>query len=401
MNVHRLDSRPNWDEIKILISTSKEKIIGGIALEALKNTVEILEIRWAEIETRKNKSLSALHLRPSDVPAWGLQHAIEIEGTNVFVISKAVLYNESESKTIKFAAFLNKFIAVIRSTIRYENTEKLSAEWISKAALRESGLHYTLYNKPELVACYHSCEYNAKLKESPNAVRKMAITLEYCNERDLFKVNPHLLQNIDNILNLLRNMCEILDRLSKEQLLHRDIRPENLFIINKEGKLTMKLGDLGFAGTVNDERRRLQNEDFIFGGTIDYFAPEILFAKSEISDGVIKDKNLFINSLCSLKSDVWSMGIVLYERIIGNLPSFAGNIQLEKEEEKNIDSQKEVDTALYEALIPENCLEALQKHDQIRNFIFEMIRQMLVIDLEKRISGPDLLKRFHHFTGHI
>jgi serine/threonine protein kinase len=382
--------QPHWSEIKANLENSKEDIIGGVPTVTLLKVADTLKNHWNEIALLTMRSWSVLHLRPKDVK-WHLPLAIEVEGNNIIVLSKEVLDHPSESNTIRLAAHLNKQIPLIHKTIRYE------PEYMEQFARREACINFQLQGKPEFVHFYHSCEYTAHLKKSAHVVRKMGITLEYCNGKDLLKVNRELLNNKDNLLSLVRNMCEILNRLALEELLHRDIRPENLFIINTDGKLTMKLGDFGFAGKRQEEQRRLQKNGENSGGTIDYLAPEVLFAKDKKDDP--EEGSRMIDLLCSLKTDVWSMGIVLYEMIIGDLPPFAGTIELEQDERMNTYSQNTINSFLYDLLIPENCLDVIREDVTLREFLFKMIRQMLVIHLNRRVSGPDLLKGFNDFVS--
>lgn len=352
--------QPKWTEIRSKIDAAEEPTIGGIAKGTLKLIADILENKWNEVTSLNRNSWPVLHLRPSDVPAWELPHPVEVEGTNIVVVSKEKVL-ENESRTIRLAASLNKLVTVIRTTTPLNTT-----------ARREAGLHHKLYNRPEVVSFHHSCEYLAKTKVR-EPVRKMAIILEECHESDLSNMTNQVLNK--NLWNIVKNMCEILAMLSKEQLLHRDIRPENLFLIHSDGKLMMKLGNLACAGTVEDELRRLKIPDETLDCSSEYTPPEIINSQ-------------FLEVLCSLKTNVWSMGITLYEMIIGELPLFAG---------KN-ESQESVNETLNDFLIAENCLEALKNDERLRNFIFLMIRQMLVVDPKKRISGSELLKQFLDFN---
>ena len=81
----------------------------------------------------------------------------------------------------------------------------------------------------------------------------------------------------------------------EQNIVHRDIKPKNI-LLKDVG--TAKLGDFGIA-------RTLATNEYIGGaGTFDYTAPE----------GLLEDKH------CDRRSDLWSVGVVLYEMLTGHMP---------------------------------------------------------------------------------
>ena len=123
------------------------------------------------------------------------------------------------------------------------------------------------------------------------------LVLEYCNKGDLTNYirsgdNTHDIDYIKQIL------CG-LNYLYKNNILHRDIKPQNILINNN----IIKICDFGFAKNIKDYD--LLNT---FCGSPLYMAPEILKYR-EYTD----------------KSDIWSLGVIMYEIIFKRHPYMSSN----------------------------------------------------------------------------
>ncbi len=100
--------------------------------------------------------------------------------------------------------------------------------------------------------------------------------------------------------------------LHSKGIIHRDISPENIMLQKgRDGRYHVKLIDLGVAKELKEEGL---TETGMFVGKIRYSSPEQLGAlkKGERIDG---------------RSDIYSLGIVLYQFLTGQLPVFADSMQ--------------------------------------------------------------------------
>ncbi|XP_012890276.1 PREDICTED: serine/threonine-protein kinase Nek3 isoform X1 [Dipodomys ordii] len=129
-------------------------------------------------------------------------------------------------------------------------------------------------------------------QESFEAEGHLYIVMEYCEGGDLMqkiKQQKGKLFPEDMILNWFTQMCLGVNHIHKKRVLHRDIKSKNVFL-TQNGKV--KLGDFGSA--------RLLSNPMAFActyvGTPYYVPPEIW-------------ENLPYNN----KSDIWSLGCILYE----------------------------------------------------------------------------------------
>ena len=118
--------------------------------------------------------------------------------------------------------------------------------------------------------------------------------LEFCsyNFAEYIKNHYPLKKNLNLFYDLIFDITKALKKLNEKGVMHRNIKPSNIFIKEK----TFKLGGFGCAIYIKDN-------NFEPIGSLYYTAPEII-------------KNLEYDEKC----DLWSFGITLYEILFGYLP---------------------------------------------------------------------------------
>lgn len=122
------------------------------------------------------------------------------------------------------------------------------------------------------------------------------IIMEFVPGRSLFDTAHGQAVNELEAAALILEMCHGLDHAHKAGMLHRDIKPANVLI---DDEARPKIVDFGLARPVGET----QTEGVVFG-TPGYTAPEV------ISNPYSVDQ----------RSDIFSVGVMLYELLTGSLP---------------------------------------------------------------------------------
>jgi len=120
--------------------------------------------------------------------------------------------------------------------------------------------------------------------------------------RELMGTYPEGKCDIQTILRIGIDVCNALQYAHSQSVLHRDIKPENI-MITQEG--TAKLMDFGLAKMLGQPSI---TQEGIIVGTVAYVAPEIALGKG-----------------ADARSDLYSLGAVLYEAVTGKPPFIGGD----------------------------------------------------------------------------
>ena len=131
---------------------------------------------------------------------------------------------------------------------------------------------------------------------------RIYMVMEWCEGRLLRQILDEGRISQERAIHIAGNVLEALEYIHANGVAHRDLKPENI-MVDDEGNL--KLIDFGIAG--DTAARRLTYANFTATlGTPNYISPEQV--KGKRGDG---------------RSDLYSVGVILYEMLTGKLP-FSG-----------------------------------------------------------------------------
>ena len=170
--------------------------------------------------------------------------------------------------------------------LKFLPTYMMTNEEVRKRFIREAQTVAKL-NHPHIVSIYDVSEFN----ERPFYVMELVdgeSLHNFCHDKTL---------SIDQIIEYAVQICQGLGEAHRAGIIHRDIKSANIAVDKNE---RVKLLDFGLAASQDDDKITKTGSTL---GTVSYMSPEQISGKD-----------------IDHKSDLFSLGVVLYELIAGRTP---------------------------------------------------------------------------------
>ncbi|MCC6622422.1 MAG: serine/threonine protein kinase [Deltaproteobacteria bacterium] len=150
-------------------------------------------------------------------------------------------------------------------------------------------------NHPGSVTVYDFGEWQGQLY----------IGMEYLEGPTLSEViGREMPMSTERIVDLVGQLCDVLEAAHRMHLLHRDLKPENVLLVrHPDGHEMVKVVDFGLAFVVGDAREARLTRDDTVSGTPCFMAPEQV-----------------LNRPLDGRSDIYALGCVMYEMLTGAPP---------------------------------------------------------------------------------
>lgn len=136
--------------------------------------------------------------------------------------------------------------------------------------------------------------YDIIWDESISQNKILYIVMEYCNRGDIKNLEKPMKENVWK--KYFKQILDGLFYLHQNKIYHRDLKPENILINDAD---IIKICDFTFSREFHDD----EMINATLCGTPNYMAPEIL-----------------LNNKYTELSDIWSLGVIMYQFIYGELP---------------------------------------------------------------------------------
>lgn len=186
------------------------------------------------------------------------------------------------------------------------------------------------------------------------------IVMEYLEGHDLFKLITSRKSNKfseKDMAEIITHLFKALSYIHNKNIVHRDIKPENI-LFSKDGSFsTLKIIDFGLSTFLKSDNKYRVGSPY-------YMAPEI------------------IHGNFTYKTDVWSVGVILYVMLTGHFPFHA------KKYDEVFDK---ILNKPYEIKYLKNC--------KCSNHAIDLISKLLVKDQESRISIEEALN--HEWFSYV
>lgn len=215
-----------------------------------------------------------------------------------------------------------------------------------------------MYLKREIAAMNlkHPNLMHSYCAASSRTATEALIVMDYCPGGDVYELIERYGALPEAIVRLiLHQLVEGLMFLHENQMVHRDLKLENLFLTAKDGKMLLKIGDFGYTRTLSKHQRTTS-----FLGSLMTIAPEMYHAKPY-------DQSI----------DLWAVGVMLYEMLTAYAPY-----------KLSMDPNEMIENIYHE--FNKNNGITVPSSFHVSNEMNQLIADLLIPDPTKRLSLHDL-----------
>lgn len=219
------------------------------------------------------------------------------------------------------SSFLNFFYSLVLSTFNFRTHIFIIYIFIKQGLRKNTEEQVAIKYVTTYVEKYVKREVDCmRLTNHPNIVKLLAyendekighiLVMELYGESLDDRIHPTGLEHSD-FNQLCKDLCAATRYLRQLNLIHRDIKPDNILVAkHNDGQITYKLCDFGAARVLKPNEKYTS-----IHGTFEFCHPDI-FAKLYETGLDNVDSNLSFTDT----NELWSIGVTLYQAATGQLP---------------------------------------------------------------------------------
>ncbi|BAM40392.1 serine/threonine protein kinase [Theileria orientalis strain Shintoku] len=248
------------------------------------------------------------------------------------------------------------------STLNYEDTYEANGGNTGTNSIADSEVDRKIdqvykREKDNHIVKFYNKHYRRKKENMPK--KCLFILMEYCGEESLLEtINTHTLHETpQKVIELFRQVMEALSYIHEKGIIHRDVKPSNIFL-KFENEFLVKLGDFGLTAKLQQSKgdKGVKSENGLVG-TLHYMAPEQL-------EGDAYDE----------KVDIFSSGVVLFEMLSKPFHTFMERCEV-------LSSFSTPDKQWPEGF-----------RERVDHRLFKLLEAMLNVNPKKRPSASEILQ---------
>ncbi|HAA53154.1 MAG TPA: hypothetical protein DCE42_00265 [Myxococcales bacterium] len=167
----------------------------------------------------------------------------------------------------------------------------------------------SMLNDPHNIRVYTYGELYEE-RQTGSEVRAQFMVMELLRGYDLNEIIKNQRESLDptELVRLFIEICGALSEAHRKGIIHRDLKPHNIMVQDSGGEKFAKVFDFGLSRNTNSMDDRLSTSGVVMG-TFRYMSPEQALGEE-----------------CDQRTDIVSLGVVLYEALAGRTPFDAKNL---------------------------------------------------------------------------
>ncbi|KAF4662785.1 Serine/threonine-protein kinase Kist [Perkinsus chesapeaki] len=189
--------------------------------------------------------------------------------------------------------------------------DKLTRKEVAVKAILKSKLYSPVeLERAEAEVAWHSGlfhPYILPVLDTEETAKSLVLVMPYAPMGDLYHLTKCATSPELAVRNCMSQLVSALDYLHRKGLVHGDIKPHNVLVYERQGRLIVQLCDFGFTEPVREDTQKITFTTL--RGTSGYFAPEQLAKKSY--DGAV---------------DMFALGITAFTMLCGYEPFYPLNV---------------------------------------------------------------------------